>query len=249
MGGGPPLKPAEAGCSTGSPEALARPYLKAMLIAAGELGYRGVGVADVIERTEPTAVEFDRYFTDTEECFVAAYEAGGDYLCATLLDAGAAERGWAAGLRGALVRLLELVTGQPAIAKALLIEVHAAGGRTMTKRKEVIERLSRALDGARRETESRHSSSPLTGTFIVGAIEFAMSGYLQEAEPRPEQLWRQLPELMHLAVLPYLGEDAAWEAFDSAQAMLDAGPWKERPADDRLRAADDPGIGKDTNSH
>ncbi len=194
-----------------------------MLAAAGELGYHAASVADVVERVEPggNVGGFDRYFTGVEDCFAIAYEAGSEYLCARLLGAGAAEESWADGLRAALVTLFELVTREPAAARALLIEGHAAGGRALVKRKEVIERLSRAIESARRETVSRHSSSPLTGMFIIGAIEFAVSRFSLDPEPQPEKLWRLLPELMHFAVLPYLGEEAAWAAFDEAMAMVD----------------------------
>jgi AcrR family transcriptional regulator len=199
-----------------------RAYLRAMLIAAGELGYREVTAADVVARLEPgVGGDFDRHFNSVEECFAAAYEAGSEHLCTTLLDACAAEEDWIRGLRGALVRLFELVEREPNIARALLVEGRAADRQALRKHQEVIERFSHALDSARRESKSRHSSSPLTGTFIIGAIEFAVCSSLLERQLLPDNLWQELPELMHFAVLPDRGEKAAWAAYDETMALIE----------------------------
>jgi hypothetical protein len=194
-----------------------------MLIAAGELGYRNVTVAHVVARLEPGVdADFDRHFVSITDCFNAAYEVGCEYVCATLLSACAAENDWIRGLRGALVRLFELVEREPAITRALLVEGQAADRQTLSKHQEVIERLSHAIDGARRETVSRHSSSPLTGTFIIGAIEFAVCSSLLDREASPDKLWQELPGLMHFAVLPFQGEEAAWAVYDETKAMVEA---------------------------
>lgn len=222
MGGDLPSGPARAGCEAGSPDASLRRDLKALLIAVGELGYREAISADAAARVESKPPEFERYFANAEDAFAAAYEAGSECLCERLIAAAAAEPGWVQGLRGALVTLFELVIERQAIARALLVEVHAAAGRTSTKHKEVIERLSHALEGARRETESRHSFSPLTGALILGGIEWAVGDYLQRRDRDPEQLWAMLPDLMHFAVLPYRGEEAAWAAYDETRALIDA---------------------------
>jgi len=223
MGGDSSFGPAGAGCSTGSPDASLRAYLKAMLMAAGELGYQKVTVADVVARLEPgVSDDFDHYFASLGECCTRAHAAGSEYICATLLDACASEDDWVSGLRGALMRLSELIEREPILARAILLEGRAAGREALAKHKEVIERLSRAIDDARRETESRHSFSPLTGTFIIGAIELAVYSALLDREDPAERLRRQLPGLMHFAVLPNRGEKAAWEAYDEAQEMIDA---------------------------
>lgn len=223
MGGDSPLGPAGAGCNTGSPDASLRAsYLRAVLIAVGELGYSEVTAADVDARLEPGLNgDFDRHFASVGECFAAAYEAGGDYLCAAMLNACAAEDDWANSLRSALIRLGELIEREPIVGRALLLEGWAAGRRALDKHREVIERLSRAIDDARRETGSRHSSSPLTGMFIIGAIEFAVRRSIRDQEAPAETLWRELPGLMHFAVLPDRGEKGAWAAYDEAQAIID----------------------------
>lgn len=225
MGRGSSLGPAGAGCGTGSPDASTRAYLRAMLIAVGELGYRNVTVADVVARLEPGVEgDFERHFASLEECFTAAYAAGSECLCTTLLDACATEDDWVKGLRGSLMELGGLIDREPIVARALLLEGWPAGRRAVIKYQEVIERLSRAIDDARRETESRHSFSPLTGIFIIGAVEFAVRSSLLDWDAPAKRLWEQLPGLMHFAVLPDRGERAAWAAYDETLALIEARP-------------------------
>ncbi|MDP2712720.1 MAG: hypothetical protein Q8O56_16030, partial [Solirubrobacteraceae bacterium] len=99
-------------------------------------------------------------------------------------------------------------------AKALLVEVHAGGDRALAQRRESMERLSRALDSARREISSRQAPPPVTSTFIVGAIDTLVSAKLMagDAARAPEML----PGLLHFVVMQYFGEDAAWEEMTAA---------------------------------
>jgi hypothetical protein len=77
-----------------------------------------------------------------------------------------------------------------------------------------MERLSRALDSARREISSRQAPPPVTATFIVGAIDTLVCAKLMdgEAERAPEML----PGLLHFVVMQYFGEAAAWEEMSAA---------------------------------
>ena len=79
MGGDSPLGPAGAGCGTGSPDISLRAYLRAALLAIGELGYSEVAAADVVARLEPGVnADFSQHFDSVDECFAAAYEAGSE---------------------------------------------------------------------------------------------------------------------------------------------------------------------------
>ena len=55
--------------------------------------------------------------------------------------------------------------------------------------------------------------------FVVGGIEACVCGAL--AVGRPEQVWGALPELMHLAVGSYFGEEAAEAEFEGARAVAE----------------------------
>jgi AcrR family transcriptional regulator len=186
-------------------KALEEEIMGAMLLACGELGLRRVTVQDVLERYGGNRPQFYRHFANLGECYAAAYAAEAEHLCAEILRAGAAEPTWRRGLRAALDVLATFAREQPLTARALLIDVHIAGGPAMAKRKEIFERLSNAIDSARRETESRHSPPPLTALFIVSAIEASVVSALLSDEPR--RFEEAVPELAQIAAAAYFGDE------------------------------------------
>lgn len=191
--------------------------MEAMLAACGELGYREVSVQDVLDRYGGHRLQFYREFGSKAECYAAAYEAEAERLGGALLGAAAAEPSWRCGLRAALGELARFACERPLAARGLLVEVHVAGGPAPAKREEMFERLTRAVDSARRETESRHSPPPMTAAFMVSAIEASVCAALEKGEP--QGFAAAVPELAHLVVAAYFGDEAAGEEL--ALARLD----------------------------
>ena len=198
--------------------------LQAMLLTSGELGYEQVAVRHVIERAGTSRATFYKHFEDREDCFAQAYADAGEWLYRRLTGVAKRQPSWREGVRAALAELLEFCANQPAMAKALLVEVHAAGERSLAQRRDLMERLSRALDGARREIPSRQAPPPITSDFIVGAIDTLLAAKLLDgdAERAPEML----PGLLHFVVMQYLGESAAWEEMAAAPLAT----WQARRA-------------------
>lgn len=203
------------------PGARAR-LLKAMLEMSGELGYEHVAVRHVIERAQTSRATFYKHFADRQDCFAQAYEDASDWLCRRLVGAGKRQPSWREGIRAALAELLEFCANQPALARALLVEVHAAGDLPLAQRRDLMERLSRALDSARREPSSRQAPPPMTATFIVGAIDTLVCAKLMEGEA--ERAPEMLPGLLYFVVLQYLGEQAAWQEMAAAPLTT----WRSR---------------------
>ena len=188
----------------------------AMLEACGERGYRDVSVQDAIDRYGGYRHQFYRHFASKAECYAAAYELESERLYAALARVAAAEPSWRVGLGAVLRELARFVCARPQLAAGLLVEVHVAGGPALLKRLEVFERLTRAIDGARRETESRHSPPPVTATFMVGTIEATVVSSL--VKNSPERFAAAVPELGRLVVAAYFGDDAADEDMAALHA-------------------------------
>jgi AcrR family transcriptional regulator len=205
--------------------------LEAMLLASGELGYEQVAVRHVIERAQTSRATFYKHFQDREDCFAQAYGDAGEWLYRRLIGAARRQPSWREGLRAALAELLEFCANQPAIARALLVEVHAAGERPLAQRRELMERLARALDSGRGELPSRQAPPPIASDFVVGAIDTLLVAKLLDGDAAraPEML----PGLLHFVVMQYLGESAAWEEMAAAPLAT----WKAR----REAAAEVPG--------
>jgi AcrR family transcriptional regulator len=188
--------------------------LEAMLVTSAELGYEQVAVRNVIERARTSRATFYKHFDDREDCFAQAHRDACEWLYRRLTGAARRQSTWREGLRGALAELLEFCANQPAIAQALLVEVHAAGPRALEQRRELMERLARALDSGRDDSTERQSPPKVAPDFIVGAIDTLLSAKLMdgEASKAPEML----PGLLHFVVMQYLGEAAAWEEMAAA---------------------------------
>jgi AcrR family transcriptional regulator len=180
---------------------------EAMLLTVGERGYAATTVQEVAERAGIGYDRLHRHFGGKEECFAQAYEAAAERLCDELLGECRGAASWREGFRAGLARLLRFVAEQPLAARALLIEVKAARGQAWVKHQQVVERLIAALDTARREPGARPSATAMTAGFMVGAIEESLC--IEIAAGRAAQVEWLLPDLMHLAVLQFFGEDEA----------------------------------------
>jgi AcrR family transcriptional regulator len=197
-------------------EGIRERILDAMLEASGEKGYRNVAVQDVIDRYGGNRVQFYRHFASKDDCYAEAYRSGIDRFSRRLLEACGAASGWRLGLRATLGELAGFIEEQPLVSRGLLIEVHVAGGKALEIRAEVWERLTGAIDGARAETGPHPSPPPVTARFMLGAIETSVTTALAAGEPAA--FADSVPELAHMIVSTYLGEDAAEEELAALSA-------------------------------
>lgn len=179
-----------------------------MLLTVGDVGYEKATIGEVASRAGISRDQFQRRFGGKEDCFAQAYEVAADRVVEDVLEAGRRADSWHSGLRAALAELLRTVAEQPLLAKALLIEVRAARGEAWEKHQRVVEHLIEAIDSARTERGALISASPMTARFMVGAIEESIA--LEIGAGRAEEAEHLLPDLAHLVVLNYFGEDEAW---------------------------------------
>jgi AcrR family transcriptional regulator len=192
-----------------------------MLLTVGARGYEQTTVQEVVDRAGIGRDQFQRRFDGKDECFGQAYEEAADRLCEDVLEAGRKAGNWRLGFRAALAELLRTVAEQPLLAKALLIEVRAARGQAWDKHQQVVERLIAAIDTARKDPDALPSTSQMTAGFMVGAIEESVG--LEIGAGRASEVQRLLPDLSHLVVLNYFGEDEAWLELRSGDATASAG--------------------------
>ncbi len=192
--------------------------MEGVLHVVGEHGYRGASVRAVLEYSGGHRKQFYDHFDSLEDCFAQAYAAWVERLGVDLLEAAVSAGGWRPGVRAGLVRLFRFATGQPAIARSLFVEVQVAGGEALREHDAALDRLAGALDGVRAEIDPADAPPDATGLFVVGGIEACLCDALAGGEA--DRIWEALPELMHLAVGSYLGNEAAEEEFEAARALL-----------------------------
>jgi AcrR family transcriptional regulator len=179
--------------------------LQGMLEAVGTEGYERTNVQDAITKSGVYRQAFYDSFSDKEDCYLQALDAGSAWVELAMREAAAAETTWRGRLRGALTGLLRFLDEQPEVGRALLVEVHAAGPRAVGKRTEAMARASAMMDLAREESEDR--APAISAEAVVAGILAVLHTRL--AADQTNGFVRLLPELMYLAVLPYFGADAA----------------------------------------
>lgn len=195
--------------------------MEAILLTAGAVGYEATTLQEVAERAGVSPGTFQRRFGGGDEVFAAAYEAAAEDLVERVLEAGRQAPSWRAGLRARLAELLRFVAEQPLLAKALILEVRAARGDAWIKHQQLIERLVAAVDSARQQPGALTSASPITAGFMVGAVEESIA--LEIGSGRADEVERLLPDLAHLIVLNYFGEDEAWLELRSENPATQTG--------------------------
>jgi AcrR family transcriptional regulator len=191
--------------------------MEGALHVVGEVGYRAASVRAVLEYSGAHRKQFYDHFDSLEDCYGQAYEAWIERLGVDLLEAALGAGGWRQSVQASLVRLFDFVVERPTIARALFLEVQVAGGAALAKHEEAMERLGAALDSVRAEIAAEGQPPEATAFFVVGGIEAAICDVL--AEGNPNRVWDALPELMHLTVGSYLGNEAAEQAFEEAKQL------------------------------
>lgn len=156
-----------------------------MVDAVAEKGYVRVSVADVIERAGVSRKTFYEQFTNKQDCFLAAYDAGVDRLLAAIDDAMAAPAaGWLDAARRAVEVYLAAMAASPAFARAFLIEALGAGPEALARRDVVQERFAAQLAAIHRRARADIPEIPSVGphTFraAVGAVNELVTAHVLE---------------------------------------------------------------------
>jgi AcrR family transcriptional regulator len=180
--------------------------LEAMVRAVAEKGYVRVAVADVVERAGVSRKTFYEQFSNKEDCFLAAYDAGVDGLLAAIDDALAElAPDWLAAARRAVEVYLARMAANPGFARAFLIEVLGAGPAALARRDIVQARFADQLAAihrrARADIPEIPELAPHTFRAAVGAVNELVTAHVLErgAETLPELTDAILD--VHLALL------------------------------------------------
>lgn len=178
-----------------------------MLEAVGARGYEQTSVQHVVSEAGLYRQAFYDSFEDKEDCYLQALDAGSAWIELAMREAALGETTWRGQLRGALFGLLSFLEEQPAVGRALLVEVHAAGPAAVEKRTEAMERAAAMMDRARGESVGVAPAPEISAEAVVAGILAVLHTRLSAKET--SNFMQLLPELMYLAVLPYFGPDEA----------------------------------------
>lgn len=177
-----------------------------MLEAVGAEGYEDTSVRSVLDRAGLYRQAFYDDFADKADCYLQAHDDGTERVEGLVRAAAKSERGWPGQLRAGLQALLDFLEAEPDVGRALIVEVHPAGPAARERRTAAMRRAAGYLDQARLEQGAKDAPAIASEAVVAGIVAVLHSRLASRQDDGFREL---LPELMYVAVLPYLGPEAA----------------------------------------
>jgi AcrR family transcriptional regulator len=142
--------------------------------AVEKKGVAATTIIDVASHAQVSKRTFYEHFRDKEDCFVATYRALAVDLMHAVVEAAGAERDWQDQIEAAVRAYLERLDERPALTRAFFLEIHAAGPKALTVRREVLAQFAEVTRGLVAEARKREPQlapiSPTMAMAIVGGI-------------------------------------------------------------------------------
>ncbi len=168
-----------------------------------ENGYGRTTVADVIARAGVSRKTFYEHFSDKEDCFLAAYDAGAKAIYDAMLDAAQGREGWEEMLHAVFGTWLEFLEADLAFTRAHMIEFWAAGDAARERWKKRRDRTARLLkqlhEQARAEDPSIMPVSDTVVAAVVGGVNRVVISHVMSGSAAP--LTDLKPELVRFIKL------------------------------------------------
>ncbi|HVY97204.1 MAG TPA: TetR/AcrR family transcriptional regulator [Solirubrobacterales bacterium] len=172
-----------------------------------ERGCENVDAAAVAARADLDLAAFERQFADVNECLLDAYLTYTGEFDRRVFGAYHGERRWRDGLRAAAYAAAGYMRAHPREIGFGAIALLQAGPVVQAHRANHLQRLVDLIDGGRQELEDPDSVGRGVAEGVLGSInELVVREFQQGTTKRPEEF---VPDMMYLAVRPYLGEEVA----------------------------------------
>lgn len=182
---------------------------RALVALCVERTYAETSLPLVLERAEVDLATFERFYADLEDCFCSIYtEMRDEYMlrvAAAFVDAD----GWREQMRAAAYVTLAYLREDPDRARITFVEVLYAGDRAKLIRDEAMQGLFALVDQGRQQPGAPAGLTTFTAETIGSAVYQRIQTAIEQDEL--DEFEEGLQEMMYMAVLPYLGEEAARE--------------------------------------
>ena len=178
--------------------------LNGVVEAVAEHGYNATTIASITAAAKISRRTFYEYFEGKEDCFLAAYEMIEAHVLDSMLAAPGAGEPWPDRVRARLAALLDVLSRDSAVARCFLVEPLAAGGDVAGRYREAMQLLAGAL---RPEPMPSELDMEVRDQALVGGIATLIVRRLNSGGA--SELHELLPDLVELALAPYLGRAEA----------------------------------------
>ena len=188
--------------------------IEAMISAVAEKGFSETTVADIISRAGVSRATFYEQFADKEDCFIAAYADVMGRMLAFVAEGFAAEgdRDWVDSVRGGARSLLTYLAQNPVAVRVGIVEGFGAGSRARDRYQEAVGSFFPFLDAGRELIDDGDRVPGEAARVVVGGISALI--FNEASAGRAENLPNLLPEMVYLAVVPYVGHEGAMAAME-----------------------------------
>ncbi len=179
----------------------------AMVALVGSRGYAATSVEMVCEQARAGRSHFDRCFAGKEDCFLSLHDEIAAEFCERIAAAYSGPVSWHDRIWASGWAAMRFFQEDPARARFLVVEVNGAGVDAQARRDRLLQRCADLIDAGRQELEEPGSMSRCTAEIVAGAIYGTILGKIEAGWIDRGQDF--LPELVYMAVMPYLGSRAA----------------------------------------
>ncbi|HET9677225.1 MAG TPA: TetR/AcrR family transcriptional regulator [Solirubrobacterales bacterium] len=194
---------------SGSPSSRDR-ILAAVVELLAARGFENTTPQMVFDRAGVVAERFSGEFESVEAAALAALdEMGARYLPIVERAFLTTPGGWRDKLRAAVFAAAEALRENPVDARFAAYETMRMGGAARALRDRLLVPVVEMVDSGRREMDPRRRLSRATAEAVVGSFVDAL--VRQITFERPTDPREYVPQMMYLAVRPYLGSEAAEE--------------------------------------
>jgi len=190
--------------------------LEGMLEAVGNAGYDSASVRMVLDQTGLYRQAFYDEFADKDACYLEALAYGVAKFEAIARAAAEPEESWRGKLRAGIGAVLDALDSDPAIGRALIVEVHAAGPEALKVRTDAMKGITDFIDSARHASTGTEAPPPIAAEGIVAGMHAVVHAKLAAGDS--DGFRQLLPDFMYFAVLPYFGAEIAGAEMKAARA-------------------------------
>jgi AcrR family transcriptional regulator len=181
--------------------------MEAMLDLATEHGYDAVTREEIAHRAGGTVADFARHFPTKQDCAVAVLEELAENNLRAVRGAFDREARWPDSLRAAAYAHVGWILDNPKKMRFGLLETLWAGEMTSALRDHLFGDYIEMVDAGREVAPDPAAIPAFTAEGVVGSITQVVVKNL--GRPGGGDLLSQVPEMMYLAVRPYLGDEVA----------------------------------------
>jgi AcrR family transcriptional regulator len=188
-------------------------YATSELVA--ERGYQKTTIELIAKSARVALRTFYEHFASKEECFLAAFDADLDAAAEVFNEILDPDELWPDQIATGLEVFLELVIAEPARAKLCLVASQSAGAAAFKRYQEALERVAPKLREGRALNPMSQKMPDGLEMAIAGGLAWLVHQRLLSGE-NGDQLRDLLPEMIQIALTPYVGEVQARRTAQAA---------------------------------